>query len=86
MCPPRHIVISDGILALVAGSDTTTVVLSNALWLLLRHPDAYRRLQAEVDKFYPPGENSLDGKHLNEMYYLEAVMSENKSLNDHPWH
>ena len=72
--PPRHIVISDGLLALVAGSDTTSSVLSDLLWCVIRHPDVYKRLQAEVDKFYPPGEDSLDGKYVNQMPYLEAVM------------
>ncbi len=67
-------VISDGVLAFVAGSDTTASVLSNIFWCLLRHPDVYKRLQAEVDAFYPPGENSLDAKHIKDMYYLEAVM------------
>ncbi|KAJ3525055.1 hypothetical protein NM688_g8461 [Phlebia brevispora] len=72
--PPRHIVIGDGVLALIAGSDTTATVLSNTLWCLLCHPEAYKRLQEEVDKFYPPGEDSLDGKYVNDMPYLEAVV------------
>ena len=40
----------------------------------MRNPDVYKRLEAEVDKYYPPGENSLDPKHLKNMHYLEAVM------------
>ena len=67
-------VISDGALAIVAGSDTTASVLSNLFWLLLRHPQYYKRLQEEVDKFYPPGENALDPKHHPNMPYLESVM------------
>ena len=38
------------------------------------HPEAYKRLQAEVDKLYPSSEDSLDSKHLPNMPYLEAVM------------
>ena len=72
--PPRSTVISDGLLAMIAGSDTTSTILSDLFWLVIRHPDVYRRLQAEVDKFYPPGEDSLDGKYINDMPYLEAVM------------
>ena len=72
--PPREIVIGDGLLALVAGSDTTATVVANIMYCLLRHPDVYKRLQAEVDKFYPPGEDSLDSKHIKDMHYLEAVM------------
>ena len=72
--PPRHIVIGAGLLALVASSDTTATVVTNIMYCLLRHPDVYKRLQAEVDKFYPPGEDSLDSKHIKDMHYLEAVM------------
>lgn len=72
--PSRSVVISDGVTALVAGSDTTTTVLTSTLYCLLRTPEAWKRLQAEVDKFYPPGENSLDPKHYPEMHYMEAVM------------
>ncbi len=67
-------VISDGILALVAGSDTTAAVLSNTFWCLIRQPYAYKRLQAEVDQYYPRGEDSLDPKHHVKMVYLDAVL------------
>nr|BAL05148.1 cytochrome P450 [Phanerodontia chrysosporium] len=78
--PPKHTVVVDGGLALVAGSDTTSSVLSSIFYCLLRHPDTYDRLQAEVDKFYPPGEDSLDPSHLSDMNYLEAVISEGLRL------
>ncbi|THG95018.1 hypothetical protein EW026_g6557 [Hermanssonia centrifuga] len=72
--PQPAVVISDGILALVAGSDTTAAVLSNTFWCLIRQPDAYKRLQAEVDQYYPRGEDSLDPKHHVKMVYLDAVL------------
>ncbi|KAF7791503.1 hypothetical protein EIP86_002519 [Pleurotus ostreatoroseus] len=65
---------SDGILVIGAGSDTTSSVLSNAFYFLMSNPDAYKRLQEEVDKFYPAGEDSLDPKYYPEMSYMEAVM------------
>ena len=68
------VVVSDGVLALVAGSDTTASVLSNTFWCLLRHPQAFKRLRAEVDKYYPAGWNALDPVHHPEMAYLESVM------------
>nr|BAL05078.1 cytochrome P450 [Phanerodontia chrysosporium] len=74
--PPPEVVTSDGALALVAGSDTTSSVLSNLFYCLLRDPVSYKRLQEEVDKFYPPGENSLDPRHINNMPFLEAVINE----------
>lgn len=71
---PRSYVIADALLAVVAGSDTTALVLTCLFFSLMRNPDVYARLQAEVDKFYPPGENALDPRHLKDMPYLEAVM------------
>lgn len=74
------VVTSEGALALVAGSDTTSSVLSNVFYCLLRDPESYKRLQEEVDKFYPPGENSLDPRHHNSMLFLEAVMCVSNQL------
>ncbi|EKM52101.1 uncharacterized protein PHACADRAFT_262568 [Phanerochaete carnosa HHB-10118-sp] len=78
--PPREIVVGDGLLAVIAGSDTTATVLANTMYELLRHPKVYKRLQAEVDKFYPPGEDSLNPRHLKDMDYLEAVTNEGLRL------
>ena len=67
-------IISDGILAIVAGSDTTASSLCHILYCMLIHPETYKRLQAEVDQFYPPGEDSLSSQHHSKMTFLEAVM------------
>lgn len=64
----------DGVLAIVAGSDTTATTLSSLFWALLSHPTAYRRLQAEVDRYYPPGEDASSTTHHLQMKYLNAVM------------
>ena len=72
--PSKELVLSDGLLAIGAGADTTASVLSNTFWLLLRHPQCYKRLQEEVDQFYPPGSDSLDPKYHPQMHYLDAVM------------
>ncbi|EKM53670.1 uncharacterized protein PHACADRAFT_211341 [Phanerochaete carnosa HHB-10118-sp] len=78
--PDITTVLSDSVLAIVAGSDTTATVFINLLYCLLRNPEAYKRLQAEVDQFYPPEENSLDPKHHLKMPYLEAVINETLRL------
>ncbi|KAL6308816.1 high nitrogen upregulated cytochrome P450 monooxygenase 2 [Sparassis latifolia] len=74
--PPFAHVISDGSLAVIAGSDTTSGVLTSLFFCLLSHPEAYANLQAEVDKLYPPGENALDTKHHGDMAFLNAVLNE----------
>ncbi|KAI0756346.1 high nitrogen upregulated cytochrome P450 monooxygenase 2 [Daedaleopsis nitida] len=74
--PPLSEVIADGTLAIVAGSDTTSSVLSSIFYCLLTHPEAYARLRAEVDTYYPPGEDALNTKYHAEMPYLNAVINE----------
>lgn len=71
--PLAH-VISDGALAVVAGSDTTANILTHVFFFLLSNPAEYMRLQAEVDKFYPPGEDVLDTKSHQSMPVLNAAM------------
>ncbi|KAI0688704.1 cytochrome P450 [Cytidiella melzeri] len=74
--PPKPVVISDGFLVLIAGSDTTATVLASLFWCLLTHPDVYKRLRDEVDTFYPPEEDSTSPRHHSQMVYLEAVINE----------
>lgn len=64
----------DGLLAIIAGADTTASTLSHVFFRLLSNPETYKRLQAEVDQYYPPGENALDPTHYVRMSYLDAVM------------
>ncbi len=72
--PPQERLIGDAILAVVAGADTTSNTMVSMFYCLLANPAAYAALQAEVDKFYPPGDNPYDTKHYQEMHYLNAVM------------
>ena len=65
--------VNDGILAMVAGADTVSSMLTSVFACLLANPEIYEKLQEEVDKFYPPGE-SLRTKHHQDMQYLTAVM------------
>ena len=61
-------------LAVVAGSDTTSSAMTSLFHCLLTHPEAYARLQEEVDRFYPAGEDAFSTKHHRDMHYLQAVM------------
>ena len=65
---------NDGCLVVVAGADTTSSAMTSLFYCLLTHPEMYARLQEEVDRFYPPGEDALDTKFHRDMDYLNAVM------------
>ncbi|KAL1951367.1 hypothetical protein VTO73DRAFT_516 [Trametes versicolor] len=78
--PPLSQVVADGALAVVAGSDTTSSVISNLIFFVLTHPEVYARLRTEVDFYYPPGENALNTTHHADMPYLNAVINETMRL------
>lgn len=68
-------VASDGVLAIVAGSDTTSTVLSGLFHFIILDSRCYGRLQAEVDSFFSCGKiDPFDTTLLAEMPYLNAVM------------
>ena len=67
-------VATDGGLAIVAGSDTTSGALTSTLFYLLCHPEAYESLQAEVDEAFPSGEEPLDVTKLSRMEWLNGCM------------
>jgi len=69
-------VLSDGSMAITAGSDTTATALSNLFVFLMSNPQAYTCLQAEIDSFYPADEDGLSAKHHGNMPYLSACINE----------
>ena len=42
-------IIPNVILAIVAGSDTTASTMTNAVQLVISHPEAHKKLQREID-------------------------------------
>ncbi|KAJ7784202.1 cytochrome P450 [Mycena metata] len=81
---PFPLAVSNAVLAIVAGSDTTSTVLSNTFYFLLTHPESYKRLQSELDEVFPPksGKERIDATVLLGLPYLNAVIKE--SLRVHP--
>lgn len=46
----------------------------SVFFCLATHPEAYRQLEEEIDRFYPPGQDPYDTEAHREMHYLTAVM------------
>ncbi|KAF7980603.1 hypothetical protein HWV62_37374 [Athelia sp. TMB] len=78
--PSMPEVVQDSGLVIIAGSDTTSTVLSSLFWFIMTNPAIYSRLQAEIDSVFPPGEDALNvAKHIH-MNYLNAVINETLRL------
>ena len=72
--PSIHDVAEDGRLAILAGSDTTSSVLTALLYYLLLNSEAYEHLQGEVDSAFTSGEEPLDAVKLSHMEWLNGCM------------
>lgn len=73
--PTIESILSNGELAIVAGSDTTANALSGVFYYLLTHSGELERLREEVDRVFPRGEgDAVDASRLAGMDVLNAVM------------
>ncbi|KAM6510175.1 hypothetical protein FALCPG4_017800 [Fusarium falciforme] len=70
----------DSRLMIVAGSDTTAVALTNALFFLTRYPTCYRKLQAAVQAQFPKGVKDWTYEKTKSIPYLEYVIHETLRL------
>ncbi|KIM78409.1 hypothetical protein PILCRDRAFT_11126 [Piloderma croceum F 1598] len=74
--PSMSIIHSDGLIAVIAGSDTTATSLTAILYYLLLEPAKFDRLRSEVDGYFAPGEEPLDSTKMASMPYLNASINE----------
>ncbi|KAF8153965.1 cytochrome P450 [Crassisporium funariophilum] len=77
-----HIVVSNSLLAIVAGSDTTATVLSNIIFYLLSNPKYQNYLKDEIDAVFvrPETNNALKSNILTTLPLLNAVINETLRL------
>ncbi|OHF03048.1 cytochrome P450 [Colletotrichum orchidophilum] len=64
---------------LIAGHETTSGLLSFAFYQLLKHPEAYRKAQQEVDEVVGKGQIKVD--HLSKLPYINGVLRETLRVN-----
>ncbi|KAJ7255067.1 cytochrome P450 [Mycena haematopus] len=78
---PFPLMVSNSLLAIVAGSDTSSTVMANTFFFLLSHPESYKRLQSELDESFPRGDKEpTDAAVLASLPYLNAVIKESMRL------
>jgi cytochrome P450 len=68
----------DEIVSIPIGSSTAPCLLTTAILLLLRNPDAITRARREIDAIVGPGDVSIE--HLDELKYVQAVVRESLRL------
>ncbi|KAH7931071.1 high nitrogen upregulated cytochrome P450 monooxygenase 2 [Leucogyrophana mollusca] len=74
---PFPLILANSVLAIIAGSDTTSSVLSNIVYYLISNPTDYARLREEVDLVFRPTEtSSVHPELFTEMPFLNAVINE----------
>lgn len=67
-------IVADGMPTIIAGADTTAIVLSHMWYFMMRNPHCVDLLRKEIDETFPPGEDFTDFTRLAEMPYLNACM------------
>ncbi|KAI9592311.1 cytochrome P450, partial [Syncephalis fuscata] len=73
-------IIPEMIVQMVAGTDTTSITLSWCIYLILQHPDVYRRLRLEVDAAVPDRHLPIPYANVKQLPYLDAVLHETLRL------
>lgn len=63
-----------------AGSDTTSSLLTSALWKLSANPEAQRKLQQELDEHIAGADRPFNADDTTELIYLQAVLRETLRL------
>ncbi|KAI9507521.1 high nitrogen upregulated cytochrome P450 monooxygenase 2 [Russula earlei] len=74
--PSVNEVAQNGLVAIIAGSDTTRSTLTAVIYYLLLNRAAYERLQEEVDSAFPSGEEPLGVLKLSQMEWLNGCINE----------
>ncbi|KAH9902238.1 benzoate 4-monooxygenase cytochrome P450 [Xylariomycetidae sp. FL2044] len=71
---------AEALLLIIAGSDTTTTILSGILWYLTRYPRCYQKLVDELQGTFETPEDAVHGPKLVGCKYLRACIDETMRL------
>ncbi|KAJ7024290.1 cytochrome P450 [Mycena alexandri] len=73
---------ADGVVGVIAASDTTASALSSLVWFLLSNPKYYSRVQSELDSTFVNGDDPFDVTKHEQLEFLSACI--NETLRLHP--
>ncbi|KAG8161257.1 hypothetical protein KVR01_009521 [Diaporthe batatas] len=73
---PKHEMYGETELLIIAGSDTTAIVMAGLLFYLVRNPAAYARLVDEVRSAFSSSSEIQSGPRLQSCRYLRACINE----------
>ncbi|KAM5544664.1 hypothetical protein V8D89_001562, partial [Ganoderma adspersum] len=71
---------AESIVAVIGGSDSTSVMVTFAIYFLLSNPECYRRLRKELDEGFPYPATSLSPNILAGLVFLNGVINETLRL------
>ncbi|KAH8822588.1 cytochrome P450 [Flagelloscypha sp. PMI_526] len=74
--PPAEALPDDARLLIIAGSDTTSTLLTNALYYLVRNPSYLSKLVASIDYAFPGGDADWTPSQLKAIPMLDDLMNE----------
>ncbi|ESK88227.1 cytochrome p450 [Moniliophthora roreri MCA 2997] len=79
--PALQTIAGEGVLAIIAGSDTTSAALTYTIYYLLRNPECYKKAREEVDEVFTGGTvDALDTKLYGNLDYVAACINESMRL------
>ncbi|KAI9599533.1 cytochrome P450 [Syncephalis fuscata] len=73
-------IMSEVIILMIAGTDTTGLTLTWTMYYLLENPECYKRLVDEVKSVYPDSSTRIAYKDVLTMTYLDAVLHESMRI------
>ncbi|KAJ3873159.1 high nitrogen upregulated cytochrome P450 monooxygenase 2 [Lentinula edodes] len=73
-------IVSNAVLAIIAGSDTSASALCNAIYYLVANPKDMQTLQQEIEEAFPDSGTNIDIQKLDKMPWLNAVINETLRL------
>ncbi|KAJ7633031.1 cytochrome P450 [Roridomyces roridus] len=71
---------ADGIVGIIAASDTTAHLLTSLIWCIVSNPKCYKRVQQEIDDMFVVEDDLVDFSKHQQCAFLSACMNETLRL------